>query len=217
MSKAVMLAIQPQHIKNIIPVIDAELGDLVSAKTIEVRKTAPTIATPFKCYIYMTATKERCRFWEYITAYQNSNGEILDGSQKVIGEFVCDKIDTYVFGDMDIPMPAYDGDSTCWEFDDGYYITNGELKQTSLTYEQLCDYGKGKTLYGLHISNLKIYDKPKELYEFNKFFPCELGKQRCGLAEWEERNKWCEMCSMESIVVYPPQSWFYVKELSLNS
>ncbi len=216
MSKAVMLAIQPQHIQKMFPVIDVELGKLMNNKTIEVRKTAPTIPTPFKCYIYMTATKERCRFWEYITAYQNSKGEMLDGSQKVIGEFVCDKIDTYCFGDMDIPMPAYDGDSTCWEFDDGYYITNGQLKQACLTYEELCDYGKGKTLYGWHISNLVVYDKPKELYEFNKFLACELGKQRCGRDEWQYGEEWCQLCSMESVVVYPPQSWFYVKERSFN-
>lgn len=80
--KAVLISIQPKWCELIAS----------GKKTIEVRKTRPKIETPFRCYIYMTATKERCRLWEYITAYQNSKGDILNGSQKVIGEFVCDDI-----------------------------------------------------------------------------------------------------------------------------
>ena len=44
MSKAVMLSIRPKWCKKIVN----------GEKTIEVRKTRPNIATPFKCYIYCT-------------------------------------------------------------------------------------------------------------------------------------------------------------------
>lgn len=56
--KAVLISVQPKWCELIAS----------GKKTIEVRKTRPKINMPFKCYIYMTATKERCRYWEYITA-----------------------------------------------------------------------------------------------------------------------------------------------------
>ena len=37
----------------------------------------------------------------------------------------------------------------------------------NLNQEQLWNYGQGKTLYAWYIDGLKIYDKPKELSEFN--------------------------------------------------
>ena len=116
--KAVLISIQPKWCELIAR----------GKKTIEVRKTRPNIETPFKCYIYMTATKERCRLWEYITAYQNSKGDILNGSQKVIGEFVCDEI--YV-------RPA-----------NVIYYGNGQedyldlLKSACMTEIEVLDYGR---------------------------------------------------------------------------
>lgn len=50
--KSVLISIQPKWCELIAS----------GKKTIEMRKTAPKLETPFKCYIYMTATKERCRF-----------------------------------------------------------------------------------------------------------------------------------------------------------
>ena len=48
-----------------------------------------------------------------------------------------------------------------------YYTLNSDFNEAAqLDNWQLHDYGKGKPLYGWHISDLKIYDKPKELGEF---------------------------------------------------
>ena len=66
--KAVLISIQPKWCELIAS----------GKKTIEVRKTRPKIETPFRCYIYMTATKERCRLWEYITAYAMYHGGYYD-------------------------------------------------------------------------------------------------------------------------------------------
>ena len=143
--KSVLISIQPQWCELIAS----------GKKTIEVRKTRPKIETPFKCYIYMTATKERCRLWEYITAYQNSNGDILNGSKKVIGEFVCDEI--YV-------RPA-----------NVIYYGKGQedyldlLKSACMTEREVLDYMGGqfnRDTYFWHVTDLKIYDKPRELGEF---------------------------------------------------
>ena len=190
--KAILMSIHPEWCEKIFS----------GEKTIEVRKAAPK-EVPFKVYIYMTATKERCRFWEYITAYQNNKGDILNGSQKVIGEFICDKVDCYPYGDMSFPIPAYEGDPTVCECGKGYFITCGELEKTCLEYKDLETYGKGKLLSGLHISDLKIYDKPKELSEFYK-----RDKTYDNAFAWafEDRQK-------NIPLTHPPQSWQYVEEL----
>lgn len=166
--KAVLISIQPKWCEIIVS----------GKKTIEVRKTRPKIETPFKCYIYMTATKERCRFWEYITAYQNSKGDILDGSQKVIGEFVCDDIIVDERGENADVFSKY--------------------AQLSLVEQK--KYGANKPLFGWHISELKIYDKPKELKEF--------GNYKIEWVEWYNSNDrvFCP-------ITRPPQSWCYVEEL----
>ncbi len=193
MSKAVMISIQPLHLKNIFPVKDILTGDFVSAKTIDVRKTAPTIDTPFKCYIYMTAIKLRCRFWEYITAYQNSKGEMLDGSQKVVGEFVCDRIDKYEYSQVD-----------------GVDIDDDTLLKTMLDREEINIYAHGKDLYGWHISDLVIYDKPKELGDF--YVECKADYVKCHkCADFEQGT--CFFYKGKSIkrLTRPTQSWCYVE------
>lgn len=133
------------------------------------------------------------------------------GKGKVIGEFVCDKVSPFYYGNMDYPIPTYDGDDSVCEIGDGYYITSGELVETCLTYEQIENYGKSKTLYGLHISDLKIYYTLKELGEFNGFKKCAA----CKVSGYEVSA--CihdENCMIPVPLTRPPQSWCYVEELS---
>ena len=142
-------------------------------KTIEVRKTRPKLETPFKCYIY--CTKQRKISDEY---WGNRNGHIYIDNGKVVGEYVCDRITEIVcFTDTK--------------------DTNIILPKTCLTYEELEQYSNGKTLYGWHISELKIYDKPKELGEF--LTPSGTG----GVLG-------------NHYITRPPQSWCYVEEIEMN-
>ena len=106
-------------------------------KTVEVRKTAPKLELPFKVYVYQTKHKGRNIVAEALNA--------VYGGGKVIGEFICDKI-----GEIDYVM----------------YWNNGYEIATRLAYRECADYGKGKPLYGWHITAPKLYDKPKELSEF---------------------------------------------------
>ena len=101
------------------------------------------------------------------------------GCGKVIGDFVCDKI-------TDISVVV----RNCNE-DYNHVYHNDECKGSCLTWKELQEYGKGKPLYGWHISDLKIYDKPKELGNF--FTP--MGKRPSYMIE------------------RPPQSYMYVEEL----
>lgn len=83
-------------------------------------------------------------------------------------------------------------------YSDGYDIDDDRLAETCLTREQLREYGNGVTLYGWHITDLKIYDKPKELGAFRKV--CLNGK--------------CSDCIYEECkIIRPPQSWQYVEGL----
>lgn len=165
--------------KSVITSVRPKEGELIASgrQTMLVRKTRPKIETPFKCYIYMTATKERCRLWEYITAYQNSKGEILNGSQKVIGSFVCDEIIEDKRGE------------------------NADVfsKFALLSLEEQKKYGANKPLYGWHISDLKIYDKPKELVEFGNY-----------------KTEWVQWYHSDDKVFYPLKrmsgSWCYIEE-----
>ncbi|MGN0789054.1 MAG: ASCH domain-containing protein [Christensenellales bacterium] len=163
-------------------------------KTIEVRKTRPKIDTPFKCYIYETH------------AIYKPNGCkcLYRGNGKVIIEFVCDKIDEYnfhkgltEFNDMGLPCKQYGS----------YFIFADDYKKMCLSYDEVKDYGKGKTLYGLHISDLKIYDKPKELNEFTPICKYE-GKFCQNCLQYVEQFGGC--CR---IITRPPQSWCYVEEI----
>lgn len=186
-------------------------------KTIEVRKTAPK-EVPFKGYIYATRPKKyyKCgavstsdellwlangkikmcdgfEFWANGEDYQCVNG-------KVIGEFVCYNVDEYTFS-------YYNAE---------YRVTHVEQKAMCLNQPELIRYGKGKTLYGWHISDLKIYDKPKELSEF-KTPPCKKSEKACEKCKYLVVISTPYMYEVDCLVANgreisrPPQSWCYVE------
>lgn len=178
--------------KSILLSIKPKYVELIARgeKTIEVRKTAPQQA-PFKAYIYCTIGN-------------GVKGDYLvpSGIQcgKVIGEFVCDKVYMSLVGYMK-NEPCY------WD------ILNGSC----LAKDEIMNYGKGKTLYGWHISDLTIYDKPKELSEFKK--TKKLIARTCGM---QARNGLCRAIDHEELcdnikccfkTPCPPQSWCYVEDL----
>ena len=137
-------------------------------KTIEVRKTRPKkMNPPFKCYIYRS----------------------VQGG--VIGEFVCDDIfERIVQVGMSRETPKYclcDWNMDCTPLD-------GILSDACLTLDELETYLYGGVGYGWHISNLKIYDHPRDLWEFAAL-------QRETEFGWEPVQ-----------ITRPPQSWRYVEE-----
>ena len=149
-------------------------------KTIEVRKTAPKCETPFKCYIYMTQGKLKDLGIYSEWVYKNR--------MKVIGEFICNNAS---------------------ELNYVYYWNNGYEFATCLTYRQVADYGKGKTLYGWHISDLKIYDKPKELSEFSR--PCSYSGLCFSCKRTSFKKDGNLLCNTK--ITRPPQSWMRVEDL----
>lgn len=144
---------------------------LAGEKTLEVRKTRPKLEAPFKVYIYCTAGN---------LSYEVNNGMMcnISGGKLVVGEFVCDKIDC-----VDIPYPAFMGK-----------LDKHWTEDSCCTYYQLHRYFYHDMAYFWHISNLKIYDSPKQLSEF-----MGLRKTKFGYAPVEIKR--------------PPRSWGYVEEL----
>lgn len=159
MSKSVLISIKPKYCKLIAS----------GEKTIEVRKSRPKLKTPFKVYIY--CSKDRGKLLEVIhdnDLYYNEryhgkpqfikapNGDYpFRKCGKVIGEFVCDRIDVYRYNK------------------DGYGIENQNelLSLSCLSEKELYRYLQGKKPHAWHISDLIIYDTPKVLSDFTRCEP----------------------------------------------
>ena len=175
--KSVLMSIKPQWCERIAN----------GEKTVEIRKTKPKIDTPFKVYIYCTQDKRLLHkfnkgeriddehfFEEDVFVRQNTwiRGH-LNPNGKVIGEFVCDWIR--------------------WEPEVSDGIVDVCLSQTSCVEAgDIIRYANGKMIYSWHISDLVIYNTPKELSEF-----VGLRKTKFGY---------------EPVDVKPPQSWCYTEE-----
>ncbi len=209
--KAVMLSIQPKYCSLIAG----------GKKTIEVRKTRPKLSTPFKCYIYCTKSnemlwilnkKDRQRFKGNIAQIFNAKdvGGASKANGKVIGEFVCDKIyqySTYNFEGINISDEAMTTGSCLSKNELKNYESPKVIKDFSVNL-----YG----VYGWHISDLVIYDEPRELSEF--YVKCDDGCEDCDLWKYVRVNsEEYDMDCSSDIYGYkplkkPPQSWCYVKE-----
>lgn len=163
-------------------------------KTIEVRKTRPKIETPFKCYIYATKPKTYSHPARIYNSFiMPESGEC--GSGKVIGEFVCDDIIVDERGENADVFSKY--------------------AQLSLVEQK--KYGANKPLFGWHITDLKIYYKPKELWEFSSY-GCKIVGDCCINYDCPNciDNGWMQPpdCKIDGCyLTRPPQSWCYVEEL----
>lgn len=194
--KAVMLSIRPKWCELIAN----------GKKTVEVRKSRPKLETPFKCYIYCTKASPNHFFveWSCLTSRPRQSDMC-----KVIGEFVCDDVFTILNGGNSFLV---DGMNQA--------VTNKMARESCLDYEDMKKYSRGKNVYGWHISDLKIYDEPKELCGFEKCNasrPCENGYCKFETFDYSENCKCCsidfdgEHCP-EIKLQRPPQSWCYVEE-----
>lgn len=180
MSKAVMLSVRPKW-----------CGKICSGqKTIEVRKTSPKLETPFKCYIYRTKRA--------VSHIINGKWVQMEVGGTVIGEFVCDCV-----------TPLYNVCTDDWKrLTGGLHRIEKELvSQACLTEAQLHTYAGGKNCFAWHISNLKIYDTPKELSEFKGL--CKVESDCCACPYYNYSKMDCDGRTIKR----PPQSWCYVEAM----
>lgn len=104
---------------------------------------------------------------------------------KVIGEFVCNEIRNWNEKDLFLGLDKTD---------------DGLLEKSScMSLGELYGYkGKKEYIYAWHISDLVIYDKPKELSEFHSY--------NCGV----KFENGYPIPTHE--IKRPPQSWCYVEK-----
>ena len=177
--------------KSIITSVSPYLCEKIASDDckILVKKSTPK-EVPFKAYIYCCKAKSQGRYSNYEGAYENSKGEIVYAQQHIIGEFICDKVYNIDY----LPKECEGNPSQFSEF-----ICNNSC----LSFEQIMEYKKGKTIYGWHITDLKLYDKPKELNEF-----C------CHDNTYDNAFGWAfEDRAKSAPLTRPPQSWQYVEEI----
>ena len=201
--KAVLMSIKPYWVFLI---ISKAMGwSIGEEKTIEVRKSYPKDANWDKV-VKIYCSKDKKSFAKIPKEYQPLMQQFLG---KVIGEFVCDEIDTY---DDDTIHAFSTEDYSKWnDFD---------LYNSCIHPEDLEHYANDDWLYGWHISDLVIYDKPKELSEFIRICPEWIkGKITDRCLECEHLytspiDQFLE-CDYEGEVpiTKPPQSWCYVEEM----
>ena len=191
MSKAVMLSIRPKWCEKI----------AIGEKTVEMRKTRPRLKTPFKCYIYETQGPTD-------TPWVDEDGHMtFRGRGQVVGEFICDRIDSLVqigfMGSGEAPRYRIVTDNCEIAEADGLF------EATCLSEQEVEAYLAGRSGYGWHISNLMIYQDPRQVTDFRK--PCvnDLYCESCAM-----HNENSERCGNAGLWMRrAPQSWFYVEDL----
>lgn len=105
----------------------------------------------------------------------------------VIGEFTCERI---------------------YELAPLNHAPDDVEQQACLTREEIVWYLKGVG-YGWHISDLKIYDMPKELTEFHTWKKCK----SCSKSGYESTACiYDKNCMVPVAITKAPQSWRYVEE-----
>lgn len=185
MKNAILISIRPEWLRKI----------LNGEKTVEIRKTKPTIDLPFKCYIYCTLGKEILAYSEYCGYDMQDFRDDFIANGKIVAEFTC-------YGIRSIHAEEF------------IILEDAEhaLRGSGLTPEEAKKYAgwkrgsyrfECKPLYGWCISDLKIYDKRKELKDFVQCHKCEL-HDRCKDHEYS--------CDGSYRLKMPPQSWCYVED-----
>lgn len=189
--KAVLMSIQPYWVFLIIA---KKMGwNIDKDKTVEVRKSRPK-AESWNKVTKIYCSKDKRSFAKIPKEYRPFMKQLLG---KVIGEFVCEDI-------TDIHYHEAEG---------GYSVAMSHplcdffAEKTCLKYKELHKYLQGNNGYGWHISNLVIYDDPKELSEFSRHDN-----------SYDNAFGWAFGDRAQSVsITRPPQSWCYVHKRSGNN
>lgn len=181
--KDIMISIQP---KWVFLIIAHKMGwDIPQRKEIEVRKDYPK-DKQWSRVTHIYCSKSKKSFKRIPKQYQPFIRKLLG---KVVGSFVCDYV--------------VDGSSSAQDWE---YICENSCVPCGELYEYCGEDENGDTkyCYGWHISDLVIYDKPKELGEFIKPCPYNIHCYQCKFI-----SRYESICT--NFITRPPQSWCYVE------
>lgn len=167
--RELMISIQPKWVSPI----------TLGKKTVECRKNKPNCEVPFKCYIYCSA-----KDYDEVFGVDKFMHKVFlngKGKGKVIGHFICDKI-------VKFPHDPYDP-----AFSETADLSCVGIRGLS-EYLGHKDYG-----YGWHITDLVVYDEPRELSDFLLY----------NVRTYIDEESGLPMPTHE--IARPFQSWGYVK------
>lgn len=195
--KSILLSIKPKYVELI------ARGE----KTIEVRKTAPQ-EVPFKAYIYESRNGghrcKHCNEKDSCYSYAPKNVGCYNGRGKVIGWFICDRIEKVNAKCSDYGIDLFYHDC----------LTNGCLTEREI--EKYFNIPEDRDLramkgngYVWNISDLKIYGSPKELSEFSR--PCSYSGLCFSCKRTSFKKDGNLLCNTK--ITRPPQSWMRVEDL----
>ena len=162
-------------------------------KTIEVRKNMPK-ASDWDNEMLFYMSKDVKSFAKIPKEFQEKYRKHFG---KVGMQFVCDWIVKIT--------PHCDIEGCVNQYIHDYPAILGE--NDCLSFKEMKAYLGNKNGYDWHISNLKIYDKPKELNDFCK--PCKITPPICD-DRCEYYSDYSGVCM--NYVNRPPQSWCYVEK-----
>ena len=167
---------------------------LIGKKTIEVGKTFPK-ADDWNKEVFLNCSKD-------MKSFNRIPEKDREWMRKYLGKcacrFVCNDYSPYI--------------SNCTVFESVLFPSPDDLAEMGLTLEEFNAYGtRGKLLYGWHISDLVIYDEPRELSEFYTV----VENEDCGKCRYYDtpcENEPCNQCQGgRKYLAKPPQSWCYVE------
>ena len=172
--KSILISIKPQYVCDI----------LNGKKTIEIRKSYPHTTLPIKVYIYCTKDKDLLYddYPNVLNRFKHSKNYTLKNylNGKVVACFTLDKVEK---------INSYLEPEQWYMSSD---LSGRQLMEKScLSFQKLDDYLLSGIGYAWHISNLEIFDTPKDLSEFGQygyewFIPVERPPQSWCYVEIEE-------------------------------
>lgn len=160
--KAIMMSIRPQWIAKI----------LNGEKTIEIRKKFPK---DYVGWVYIYCTKEQglarlLNNGSWIDTFKCDKNltekdfkrmrSDYDGKGKVVARFWCEKVEEITY----YPKKPFDRYGT------PYRATYDLLAESCLEYDELDNYLNKNNGYAIQITELEIFDKPKEISEFKPHY-----------------------------------------------
>ena len=162
-------------------------------KKIEVRKDMPK-ASDWNKEVLFYMSKDVKSFAKIPKEFQEKYRKHFG---KVGLKFICDKVEKFIVGSL-----------RCDDIEKLACLSYTEMINYFYKPEEL-DGNTAKFGYGWHISDLKIYDKPKELGEFKRWNRTEKNSP-CAHTKWLYPDcKDCKACNLTR----PPQSYMFVEEV----
>lgn len=170
-------------------------------KGAEIGKSKPT-AQDWNKIVNLYCSKDKKSFERIPKEFKEKYRKYLG---KIGARFVCNKIEDFHQFILE-PRNKYEQQTI-----------DETLKLSCLSFGELCEYLNERDYYKLfyiwHISNLIVYDEPRELSEFYVTGECDYKKcSQCVRLKFISASKaHCELEEGYKPITRPPQSWCYAE------